>query len=111
MTVKDSGDGARGRQSLFTLILQKTTDLALSPLSISGRTMPLVTEKVLPMSLVHLLPMSPVYTGRESVRDASNIFSVDFSANGSGFKPAPAFHSFFCSLIISLTSLKIGSMS
>src|SRR5207244_9306710 len=34
----------------------------LSPLSISGRTMPLVTEKVLPMSLVHLLPMSPVYT-------------------------------------------------
>src|SRR5438445_9573072 len=153
MTVKDSGDGARGRQSLFTLILQKTTDLArspawisttqryqglffslsqltgtflgttrmigetfaslltvsvqplvagfptdaitlaqlrkahrfflrqshkllaqrhetnhsprhkLSPLSISGRTMPLVTEKVLPMSLVHLLPMSPVYTG------------------------------------------------
>src|SRR5437773_11933055 len=152
MTVKDSGDGARGRQSLFTLILQKTTDLArspawisttqryqglffslsqltgtflgttrmigetfaslltvsvqplvagfptdaitlaqlrkahrfflrqshkllaqrhetnhsprhkLSPLSISGRTMPLVTEKVLPMSPVHLLPMSPVYT-------------------------------------------------
>src|SRR6266496_5699891 len=34
----------------------------LSPLSISGRTMPLVTEKVLPMSPVHLLPMSPVYT-------------------------------------------------
>src|SRR5207237_5217751 len=34
----------------------------LSPLSISGRTMPLVTEKVLPMSPVQLLPMSPVYT-------------------------------------------------
>src|SRR5437773_12461428 len=38
----------------------------LSPLSISGRTMPLVTEKVLPMSLVHLLPMSPVYTSPPS---------------------------------------------
>src|SRR5437773_3147151 len=165
MTVKDSGDGARGRQSLFTLILQKTTDLArspawisttqryqglffslsqltgtflgttrmigetfaslltvsvqplvagfptdaitlaqlrkahrfflrqshkllaqrhetnhsprhkLSPLSISGRTMPLVTEKVLPMSPVHLLPMSPVYTsppsrGRKHIPDS-----------------------------------------
>src|SRR5918996_1677928 len=152
VTVKDSGDGARGRQSFFTLIVQKTADLArsparitttqryqrlffclgqltgsflgttrmigetftslftvsaqplvaglptdavtlaqlrkahrfflrqshkllaqrhetnhsprhkLSPLSLSGRTMPLVTEKVLPMSPVHLLPMSPVYT-------------------------------------------------
>jgi hypothetical protein len=27
--------------------------------------MPVVIEKVLPMSPVHLLPMSPVYTGRE----------------------------------------------
>src|SRR5438128_8490075 len=48
----------------------------LSPLSISGRTMPLVTEKVLPMSLVHLLPMSPVYTGREERGHAIEMNSV-----------------------------------
>src|SRR5207249_10301106 len=43
----------------------------LSPLSISGRTMPLVTEKVLPMSPVHLLPMSPVYTARRKRGNAA----------------------------------------
>ena len=34
----------------------------LFPLSIAGRIMSVITEKVLPMSPVHLLPMSPVYT-------------------------------------------------
>src|SRR5688500_6962502 len=35
MTVKDSGNGARRRHSLFTLILQKTTNLARSPARIT----------------------------------------------------------------------------
>src|SRR5918996_1288925 len=35
---------------------------AVLPLASSGRIMPVVMEKVLPMSPVHLLPMFPVYT-------------------------------------------------
>src|SRR5438094_7039444 len=198
MTVKDSGDGARGRQSLFILILQKTTDLArspawisttqryqglffslsqltgtflgttrmigetfaslltvsvqplvagfptdaitlaqlrkahrfflrqshkllaqrhetnhsprhkLSPLSISGRTMPLVTEKVLPMSPVHLLPMSPVYTARETFHPTLATHAIYHNINATlAGQPSHFFREIRCFVIDAALSAKL----